>query len=75
MKIGSLVAWKHNPFIGVIIAYDDLTVRVHWLDDGYVSWEDSCENPLHKRPIRPGTGSLGQRRYNMVSTRTIGGDK
>ncbi len=41
MKVGSLVIWKHNPYIGIVMKDDDGFVAVHWLDDGYVSWEDS----------------------------------
>ena len=43
MKVGSLVTWKYNPYIGIVIENDDGFVTVHWLDDGYVSWEDSCD--------------------------------
>ena len=41
MEAGDLVMWKHNPYIGVVIENDYGYVTVHWLDDGYVSREDS----------------------------------
>ena len=41
MKVGSLVTWKHNPYIGIVLEDNYGLIMIHWLDDGYVSWEDS----------------------------------
>ena len=41
MKIGDLVTWNYNPYIGVIIENADGFFTVHWFEDGYVSREDS----------------------------------
>ena len=43
MKTGDLVMWKHNPYIGVVMENKKGFVLIHWLDDGYVSWEDGRE--------------------------------
>ena len=49
MKIGDLVTWNFNPYIGVIIENDDGYVTVHWLVDGYVSREDSRDLQVVKK--------------------------
>ena len=43
MKVGSLVIWKHDPYIGVVIGADYRYVTVHWFEEGNVSRENSCD--------------------------------
>ena len=43
MKKGILVKWKHNPYIGIVMEDNYGLIMVHWLNDGYISWEDGRE--------------------------------
>ena len=43
MKVGDLVMFKYNPYIGVVMEARQDFALIHWLDDGYMSWEDGRE--------------------------------